>query len=136
MLAAVTAANGGGGGSAVEPVTIGAYNEGQEMRLVCESGGGKPIPRVTWYNGRGEVIAGKYKKLRLVKSIVKMSLSSKACEVLYFEKWGKCLRGGGVTTRPSLSAVKIYSSGSREREPCHFLPLCLSPPLSRDKWNL
>ena len=61
MLAAVTAANGGGGGSAVEPVTIGAYNEGQEMRLVCESGGGKPIPRVTWFNGRGEVIAGKYK---------------------------------------------------------------------------
>ena len=62
VLAAVTAANGnGGGGSAVEPVTIGAYNEGQEMRLVCESGGGKPIPRVTWYNGRGEVIAGKYK---------------------------------------------------------------------------
>ena len=39
-------------------VTIGSYNEGQEMRLVCESGGGKPIPRVTWYNGRGEVIAG------------------------------------------------------------------------------
>ena len=56
MLAAVTSHD--VGGSAAEPVTIGAYNEGQEMRLVCESGGGKPIPRVTWYNGRGEVIAG------------------------------------------------------------------------------
>ena len=71
MLAAVTAANGGGGGSAVEPVTIGAYNEGQEMRLVCESGGGKPIPRVTWYNGRGEVIAGKYKSCVLKKVLSK-----------------------------------------------------------------
>ena len=57
MLASVTA--GGGGGSA-EPVTIGAYNEGTEMRLACESGGGKPIPRVTWYNDRGEVIAGMF----------------------------------------------------------------------------
>ena len=71
MLAAVTAASGGGGGSAVEPVTIGAYNEGQEMRLVCESGGGKPIPRVTWYNGRGEVIAGKYKSYVLEKVLSK-----------------------------------------------------------------
>ena len=72
MLAAVTAANGnGGGGSAVEPVTIGAYNEGQEMRLVCESGGGKPIPRVTWYNGRGEVIAGKYKSYAFYKVLSK-----------------------------------------------------------------
>ena len=52
VLAAITAPG------SVEPVTIGAYNEGQEMRLACESGGGKPIPRVTWYNGRGEVIAG------------------------------------------------------------------------------
>ena len=83
MLAAVTAASGGGGGSAVEPVTIGAYNEGQEMRLVCESGGGKPIPRVTWYNGRGEVIAGKYKSYVLKKSIVKMSLSPKACKSFF-----------------------------------------------------
>ena len=55
MLATVTAAAG-----SAEPVTIGAYNEGQEMRLACESGGGKPIPRVTWYNGRGEVIAGMF----------------------------------------------------------------------------
>ena len=55
MLAAVTSHDVVG---SLEPVTIGAYNEGQEMRLVCESGGGKPIPRVTWYNGRGEVIAG------------------------------------------------------------------------------
>ena len=37
---------------------IGPYNEGQELRLLCESGGGKPIPRVTWYNG-SEKISGK-----------------------------------------------------------------------------
>ena len=62
MLAAVTSHDVVG---SLEPVTIGAYNEGQEMRLVCESGGGKPIPRVTWYNGRGEVIAGMYTKVSL-----------------------------------------------------------------------
>jgi len=37
---------------------IGPFNEGHELRLVCESGGGKPIPRVTWYNG-SNVISGK-----------------------------------------------------------------------------
>jgi len=37
---------------------IGPFNEGHELRLVCESGGGKPIPRVTWYNG-SSVISGK-----------------------------------------------------------------------------
>ena len=36
---------------------IGPFNEGHELRLVCESGGGKPIPRVTWYNG-SSVISG------------------------------------------------------------------------------
>ena len=37
---------------------VGPFNEGQELRLLCESGGGKPIPRVTWYNGT-EIISGK-----------------------------------------------------------------------------
>jgi len=37
---------------------IGPFHEGHELRLTCESGGGKPIPRVTWYNG-SNVISGK-----------------------------------------------------------------------------
>ena len=37
---------------------IGPFHEGYELRLTCESGGGKPIPRVTWYNG-SNVISGK-----------------------------------------------------------------------------
>ena len=37
---------------------VGPFNEGQEVRLLCEAGGGKPIPRVTWYNGT-EVLPGK-----------------------------------------------------------------------------
>ena len=37
---------------------IGPYKEGQEVRLVCESGGGKPIPKVTWYNG-SQIVSGK-----------------------------------------------------------------------------
>ena len=38
-------------GKDISDSRIGPYNEGQELRLLCESGGGKPIPRVTWYNG-------------------------------------------------------------------------------------
>ena len=41
---------------------IGPFHEGYELRLTCESGGGKPIPRVTWYNG-SNVISGKFKKI-------------------------------------------------------------------------
>ena len=41
---------------------IGPFNEGYELRLICESGGGKPIPRVTWYNG-SNVISGKSQML-------------------------------------------------------------------------
>ncbi|XP_071742750.1 synaptogenesis protein syg-2 isoform X3 [Lepeophtheirus salmonis] len=37
---------------------IGPYTEGQELRLLCESGGGKPIPKVTWYNG-SDILPGK-----------------------------------------------------------------------------
>jgi hypothetical protein len=40
--------------------SIGPFNEGQEIRLLCESGGGKPIPKVTWYNGT-EIISGEWK---------------------------------------------------------------------------
>ena len=39
--------------------TVGPFNEGTELRLLCESGGGKPIPRVTWYNG-SQIISGKW----------------------------------------------------------------------------
>ncbi|XP_069698098.1 hemicentin-2 isoform X6 [Periplaneta americana] len=31
--------------------TIGPYTEGEELTLTCESGGGKPIPSVAWWNG-------------------------------------------------------------------------------------
>ncbi|CAG0881270.1 unnamed protein product [Darwinula stevensoni] len=34
---------------------IGPYNEGSELTLLCESGGGKPIPRITWWNGTQSV---------------------------------------------------------------------------------
>ena len=37
---------------------IGPFNEGHELRLICQSSGGKPIPRVTWFNG-SNVISGK-----------------------------------------------------------------------------
>ena len=43
---------------------IGPFNEGFELRLVCESGGGKPIPRVTWFNG-SKVISGKILHINL-----------------------------------------------------------------------
>ena len=45
-------------GKDISDSRIGPYNEGQELRLLCESGGGKPIPRVTWYNG-SEKLSGK-----------------------------------------------------------------------------
>jgi len=41
------------------PAAVGPFNEGQELRLLCESGGGKPIPRVTWYNG-SQIISGEW----------------------------------------------------------------------------
>jgi CD80-like C2-set immunoglobulin domain. len=31
--------------------TIGPFTEGDEIALTCESGGGKPIPNVVWWNG-------------------------------------------------------------------------------------
>ncbi len=48
---------------------VGPFNEGQELRLLCESGGGKPIPRVTWYNGT-EIISGKIELLSFLSTKV------------------------------------------------------------------
>ena len=31
--------------------TIGPFTEGDEITLTCESGGGKPIANVVWWNG-------------------------------------------------------------------------------------
>ena len=39
--------------------SIGPFNEGQEVRLLCEAGGGKPIAKVIWYNGT-QVISGQF----------------------------------------------------------------------------
>ena len=36
---------------------IGPFKEDQEVRLVCESGGGKPIPKVSWFSG-SKIISG------------------------------------------------------------------------------
>ena len=61
LLAAVDTAVGIGRGGSAGPVLISTY-EGQNMWLACESCGGKPIPCVacvTWYSGRGKVVAGK-----------------------------------------------------------------------------
>ncbi|XP_063245039.1 hemicentin-1 [Bacillus rossius redtenbacheri] len=38
---------------------IGPFTEGDELALECESGGGKPIPGVTWWNGTHRM-AGRY----------------------------------------------------------------------------
>ena len=40
---------------------IGPFDEGHEVKLLCESGGGKPIPKVTWFNG-SNIISGKQVK--------------------------------------------------------------------------
>ena len=55
---------------------IGPYNEGQELRLLCESGGGKPIPRVTWYNG-SEKISGKTRICLSVNIYVRIQIRNK-----------------------------------------------------------
>ena len=34
---------------------VGPYNEGTDIVLICESGGGKPIPQVTWYINNQQV---------------------------------------------------------------------------------
>ena len=47
-------------GKDISDSRIGPFNEGQELRLLCESGGGKPIPRVTWYNGSEKLSGKKY----------------------------------------------------------------------------
>lgn len=31
--------------------TIGPFTEGEDLTLTCESGGGKPVPSVIWWNG-------------------------------------------------------------------------------------
>jgi len=39
--------------------TIGPFTEGDEITLTCESGGGKPIPNVVWWNGTNRM-TGEY----------------------------------------------------------------------------
>lgn len=39
--------------------TIGPFTEGEELTLTCESGGGKPIPSVVWWNGTNKM-TGEY----------------------------------------------------------------------------
>ena len=40
----------------VETNTVaGPYNEGTDITLICESGGGKPIPQVTWFINNQQV---------------------------------------------------------------------------------
>ena len=34
---------------------VGPYNEGTDIVLICESGGGKPIPQVTWFINNNQV---------------------------------------------------------------------------------
>ena len=54
----MTLSDGRGGGESVSNNVVGPFNEGTEVVLVCESGGGKPIPQVCWYNGE-QPLAGK-----------------------------------------------------------------------------
>lgn len=39
---------------------LGPKGEGDEVDLICEASGGKPIPKVKWYNGTTEIQRGKY----------------------------------------------------------------------------
>uniref|UniRef100_A0A2P2I4X8 Neural cell adhesion molecule 1-like n=1 Tax=Hirondellea gigas TaxID=1518452 RepID=A0A2P2I4X8_9CRUS len=39
--------------------TIGPFDEGTQLELICESGGGKPVPRITWWNDTTQ-LAGNY----------------------------------------------------------------------------
>jgi hypothetical protein len=45
--------------------TIGPFTEGEELTLTCESGGGKPIPNVVWWNGTHKM-TGKFVCIYLV----------------------------------------------------------------------
>ncbi|KAF2346593.1 CD80-like immunoglobulin C2-set [Trinorchestia longiramus] len=50
-------------GSPVDNGTsIGPFDEGQTVELKCESGGGKPVPRVTWWKGTEE-LNGEYRSI-------------------------------------------------------------------------
>ncbi|XP_030767914.1 hemicentin-1 isoform X2 [Sitophilus oryzae] len=40
--------------------TLGPKEEGSEVDLVCEAGSGKPIPRVSWYNGTTLISRAQY----------------------------------------------------------------------------
>nr|XP_023013061.1 cell adhesion molecule 3-like [Leptinotarsa decemlineata] len=39
---------------------IGPMEEEDEFDLICEASGGKPIPKVRWYNGTNEIQRAKY----------------------------------------------------------------------------
>lgn len=41
---------------------IGPFEEGQELKLSCQSGGGKPIPDITWWNGTHK-LPGEYNRI-------------------------------------------------------------------------
>ena len=51
----MTLSDGRGGGESVANNVVGPFNEGSEVVLVCESGGGKPIPQVSWFHGAAQL---------------------------------------------------------------------------------
>jgi hypothetical protein len=48
--------------------TIGPFTEGEELTLTCESGGGKPIPSVIWWNGTYKM-TGKFLSIIIMLNI-------------------------------------------------------------------
>lgn len=43
---------------------LGPKGEGDEVDLICEASGGKPIPKVKWYNGTTEIQRGRYFQIK------------------------------------------------------------------------
>jgi hypothetical protein len=48
--------------------TIGPFTEGEELTLTCESGGGKPIPSVIWWNGTHKM-TGKFSCIHFARFV-------------------------------------------------------------------
>lgn len=55
---------------------LGPKEEGEEVDLICEAGSGKPIPRVSWYNGSTLITRGKSCVYNFFKYVMQKSYTN------------------------------------------------------------
>ncbi|CAG2054552.1 unnamed protein product [Timema podura] len=121
----------GDGTELTNATLIGPYTEGDELTLVCESGGGKPIPSVSWWNGTHKMAEQDDMKCSISIHLTATSLSrGHVCVCVCARMWvPRYLRGIPLLAR-GRHKHRTTSSSEISLAP-YFLPTpALPPPVS------